>query len=169
VAEHAFVLESSANAISHFGNEKLRFDCLPWNLAEPRRLSANEINHVEVVSDQALRGFGDLRKIKVGDSPAAAATFHLNLEASLAVRGDEIVAGVVAFVCHIFDLTAPLFQVPLYERYSPFLDRHLWSLHKHEYTCFMRLIWFWNIVRAIVEGKDEFVIHGFYSASRRSK
>jgi len=134
VAEHAFVLESAADAISHFGNEKLRFDCLSWNLAEPGRLSANEINHIEVVSDQALRGFGDLRKIKVGDSPAAAATFHLNPDAFLVVRGDEVVAGVVAFVCHIFDLTPPLFQVPLYELYCPFLDRHLWSLHKREYT-----------------------------------
>ena len=98
MAEHAFVLESSTNAISHFGNEKLRFDCLPWNLAEPRRLSSNEINHVEVVSDQALRGFGDLRKIKIGDSPTSAATFHLNLEAFLAVRGDEVVTGVASIV-----------------------------------------------------------------------
>ncbi len=89
------VLEPAANAISPFGNEKLGFDSLSWNLAEPWRLSANEINHVEVVSDQALRGFGDLRRIKVRDSPTATATFHFNLEAFLAVPGDEVVAGVV--------------------------------------------------------------------------
>lgn len=98
MAEHAFVLEPAADAISPFGNEKLRFDCLSWNLAEPWRLSANEINHVEVVSDQALRGFGDLRKIKIGDSPTASATFHLNLEAFLAVPGDEVVAGMVGII-----------------------------------------------------------------------
>ena len=95
VAEHPFILEPTANAIRPFKSEKLRFDCLSRNLAELWRLSANKVNHVKVVRDQALPGTGDLRKIEIGDSPKGAAAFHLNHDGFLAVPGGEVVAAVV--------------------------------------------------------------------------